>query len=308
MIEPIFTIKAEKETADFGIFIIEPLQQGFGQTLGNALRRTLLSSLSGAAVVQVKIAGAKHEFGKIPGLKEDVVELILNIKKIRVKYSGEKPKKITVDKTGPGEVKAGDIEAPPEVEIVNKDLVLGTLADKKSRLKMEMVVQAGLGYSLAEERATDEIGVIAVDALFSPVVRVNYHVGVTRVGRAINWDKLTVEIWTNKTISPKQALLEAGKILERFFQQVVAPQPQEEKIGEKKWKEEKIPQETLEMLVEELELPTRIANSLVKGGFTTVKDVVKGGKEKLIKVKNLGTKSIKIIETALKQKGIELPA
>lgn len=303
MIDPIFEVKAEKETADFGIFSIEPLQQGYGQTLGNSIRRTLLSSLPGAAVTQVKITGARHQFGTIPGLKEDVVELILNIKKIRIAYSGEKPQKLVVDKSGPGEITAGDIETPSGVEIINKDLVLGNLADKKTRLKIEMTVEVGYGYSLSEERPTDEVGVITIDAIFTPVTRVNYHVSATRVGRVINWDKLTMEIWTDGTLSPKKALIDSAKILNNFFQQVINPKKEVKEVAEK---EEKIPKEILEMSVEELELPTRIANSLIKGDLTTVAELVKAGRKKIVKVKNLGTKSVKIIEAAIKGKGVDL--
>jgi len=303
MIEPIFEVKKEKETADFGLFIIEPLQQGYGHTLGNALRRVLLSSLPGAAVVQVKIPGARHQFSTISGLKEDVVSLILNLKKIRLEYLGEKPQKIILDKTGPGVVKASDIEAPTGVKIINGDLILGTLADKKSRLKIEMVVERGYGYSPAEERPAEEIGVIPIDASFSPVIRVNYQVSATRVGRVINWDKISLEIWTDGTISPSRAFDESAKVLESFYQQIVSPKKEKKETA---IKEEKISKEVLEMSVEELELPTRIANSLAKGGLAQVGDILAAGRKKIVKVKNLGTKSIKIIEAALKQKGIEL--
>jgi len=303
MINPIFTIKSEKETANFGIFVIEPLQQGYGQTLGNSLRRVLLSSLLGAAVTQIKISGVKHQFTSVPGLKEDVVELILNIKKIRVKYSGDKPQKMVVEKTGPGTVLAGDIELPPGVEIINKDLVLGSLADKKSRLKVEMVVETGYGYSPSEERSSTEIGVIPVDAVFSPVLRVNHHISATRVGRVINWDKLVLEIWTDGTISPQKALIESANTLLDFFHQVINPKEEKAVVS----KEETLPKEILEMSVEELELPTRIANSLSKGGMPTMADLIKAGKKKISKVKNLGAKSVKIVEAAIKEKGIELP-
>ena len=262
----------------------------------------MLSSLPGVAVTQIKIAGVKHQFASVPGLKEDVVELILNVKKVRVNYSGSESQKMVVDKTGPGPILAADIETPPGVEIVNKDLVLGNLADKKSRLKMEMIIETGYGYSPSEERSSTEIGVISVDAVFSPVVRVNYHVSATRVGRVINWDKLSLEIWTDGTISPQKALLESAKTLLEFFQQVVSPK--EEKAVAPK--EETLPREILEMSVEELELPTRIANSLAKGGMPTVADLLKAGKKKIAKVKNLGAKSIKIVEAAVKEKGIEL--
>lgn len=304
MFEPIFEIKPEKMTSDFGVFTIEPLQQGYGQTLGNSLRRVLLSSLPGAAVTQVKILGAKHQFATISGLKEDVVELILNIKKIRVAYSGDKPQKMMIDKEGPGVVTAGDIAPPSGVEIINKDLILGNLADKKSRLKVEMMVEVGFGYSPSEERGSDEVGVIPTDALFSPVVRVNYHVGATRVGRVINWDKLTLEIWTDGSVAPKDALVKAAKILTGFFQQVISPKKEVKEIGDKK---EKYPKELIEMSVEELELPTRIANSLMKEGLNTVADLVKAGMKKIVKVKNVGAKSMKTIEAAVKSKGIEIP-
>lgn len=303
MIEPIFEIKTEKETPNYGVFIIEPLQQGLGNTLGNALRRTLLSSLPGAAVVQLKIQGVKHQFTTIEGLKEDVLELILNIKKIRVGYFGDKPQKIVLEKTGPGEIKAEDIQTPPNVEIVNKDLILGTLADKKSKVKIEMVVERGYGYSLAEERPSSEIGVIPIDAVFSPVVRVNYQVTATRVGRMINWDSLRIEIWTDGTISPKNALIQASQTLVSFFQQIVSPREIKKEIKEEK---EKIPKEVLNLTIEELELPTRIANALMRAGMSTVADILKSGRNKITQVKNLGTKSIKTIESALKQKGVEL--
>jgi len=304
MIEPNFEFKIEKETPDFGVFIIEPLQQGFGNTLGNALRRVLLSSLPGAAITQVRISGVRHQFSTITGLKEDVIELILNIKKIRIDYQGDKPQKIRLEKEGPGEIKAGDIETPPEVKIINKDLVLGILAEKKSKIKVEMVVERGLGYSPAEERPTDEIGVIPVDAIFSPVTRVNYQVSATRVGRMINWDSLRMEIWTDGTINPGVALIESAKVLISFFQQLVNPKKEKK---EQTVREEKIPKEVLNLSVEELELPTRIANALIKGGFSTVAEMIKSGKSKIVGIRNLGTKSIKIVEAALKQKGVELP-
>lgn len=304
MIEPIFEIKSERQTPNFGVFIIEPLQQGYGQTLGNALRRILLSSLPGVAVTQIKISGVRHQFATINGLREDVVELILNIKKIRIEYSADKPTKMVLDKTGPGQIKASDIEAPTGVRIVNKDLVLGTLADKKSRLKVEMVVERGYGFSLAEERPTDEIGVIPTDAVFSPVCRVNYQVSATRVGGMINWDRLTLEIWTDGTVSPQDALVQTTKTLIPFFQRIVSPKEGKKAVSQKK---KKIPEETLQMSVEELELPTRIANALTKGGLATVSDIIKARKKKIVKVKNLGIKSIKLIQAAFRQKGLVLP-
>jgi len=302
MITPTFQFKTEKETADFGVFVLEPLQQGYGQTLGNSLRRVLLSSLPGAAIVQAKISGVKHLFSTLKGLKEDIVELTLNLKKVRIRYSGNKPVKITLDKTGPGPVTAGDFETPAGVEIVNKDLVLGTLADKSSRLKGEFLVESGYGYVPFEERESGEIGVIPLDAIFTPVTRVNYHVSATRVGRVTNFDKLTMEIWTDGSISPKEALIQSAKTLTDFFDQIVNPRETE---GEISAKEEKVAEET-SLSIEELELPTRIVNALLKVGIRNVADLQKAGRKKISKVKNLGGKSLKVIEAALAEKGLEL--
>lgn len=301
MIKPTFQVKTVKEEADFGVFVLEPLPQGYGQTLGNALRRILLSSLRGAAIVQAKISGVKHLFSTIKGLKEDVVELTLNLKKIRLSYKGEKPVKITLDKTGPGPVKAGDLETPASVKVINKDLILGNLADKSSRLKGEFLVEAGYGYVPFEEKESQEIGIIPLDAIFSPVLRVNYNVSATRVGRMTNFDKLTLEIWTDGTITPNDAFLEASKTLSAFFDQVVHPKVM---VGKMEEKEEQNEQALL--TIEELDLPTRIVNTLLKAGFKTAGDLQKAGKERLTKIRNLGGKSLKIIEVSLAEKGIAL--
>ncbi len=303
MITPTFQIKTEKETADFGVFVMEPLQQGYGQTLGNALRRVLLSSLPGAAIVQVKISGIKHLFSTLKGLEEDIVELTLKLKQVRIKYTGDKPVKITIDKTGPGVITADDLEVPAGVEIINKDLVLGTLADKSSRLKGEFLVEAGYGYVPFEEREGGEIGIIPLDAIFTPVQRVNYHVSATRVGRMTNFDRLTMEIWTDGSISPKAALLESAKTLTSFFDQVVNPREVAEKGVST---EEEALAEEPSLTIEELELPTRIVNALLKVGIKNVSDLQGAGRKKVSKIKNLGGKSLKIIEAALAEKGIRL--
>lgn len=303
MIVPSFQVKKEKETKDFGQFVIEPLEQGYGHTLGNALRRVLLTSLLGAAITQVKIAGVKHKFSTLAGLKEDMIELILNIKQIRVKYEGEKAIKLTLEKSGPGEVKAGDIKTPAQAEIVNKDQTLADLANRKTTLKAEFLVETGFGYLPAEERKTEKIGVILVDAAFSPVKRVNYRVEATRVGRRTNLDRLVLEITTDGTIKPSQALKKAAKILVVFFDQIVEPK----KVKVKKEEPEAISSEIMRLTVEELELPTRIVNALRKGGYGTVSDLSAAQPIDLTKVKNLGEKSIKIVKAALFKKGIRLP-
>jgi len=302
MVEPLFQIKKEKETADFGKFAIEPLEQGYAHTLGNSLRRVLLTSLPGAAVTQVKISGVKHRFSTLEGLKEDIIELILNLKQLRIKYQGKKPAKLTLDVSGPREVKAVDIKTPAKVEIINKDQVLGSLANKKNRLKAEMVVESGFGYSPAEERKSEKLGVISIDASFSPIRRVNYKVEATRVGRRTDLDRLIFEITTDGTIKPSEALKNSANILVAYFNQVVSPK----KAPKVKKKEGVAPLVTLELTVEELDLPTRIANALRKGGYGTLGDLTAASREDLAKVKNLGEKSIKVVEAALAEKGVSL--
>lgn len=301
MIEPLFNIKTEQENTEVGKFVIEPLEQGFGQTLGNSLRRVLLTSLPGAAITQIKVSGAKHKFSTLEGMSEDIVDLILNLKQVRLKYEGEKPVKLELDKNGPGQVKAGDIKTTANVEIVNKDQVLASLADKKSRLKIEMVVERGFGYLPAETRKSDKLGVIFLDAAFGPVKRVNYQVEATRVGQRTDFDKLIMEIITDGTIKPKEALKASAKILIAFFNQIVQPK----KVDVKKEKEPQVDDEVMKLTLEELDLPTRIVNALRKTGYGTVSDLMVINLDDLAKVKNLGEKSIKIVQAALAKKGVD---
>lgn len=302
MAEPIFTIKAEKETKSYGRFIIEPLNEGYGHTLGNSFRRVLLTSIPGAAVTQIKVRGVRHRFSTLEGLKEDIIELILNIKKIRLVYNGDKPQKISLEKTGPGEVKAEDIQTPATVEVANPDLVLGNLASSKSKLKIDMVVERGVGYLPYEGREGKVVGEIPIDAIFTPVLNVDYKVEKTRVGRMTDLDRLILEITTDGTIAPFEALKDSAKMLIGYFQQVVEPKkPPKEK------KEKKVDNsELMSLTVEELNLPTRIANALRKGGYGTVESLAEANPSDLTNVKNLGEKSIKIVDVALKEKGVSL--
>ena len=301
MEEPLFQIKKEKEAKNKGVFVIEPLEQGYGHTLGNALRRVLLTSLPGAAVTFVKITGVRHQFTTLSGLKEDLVELILNIKKIRIEYQGKDPVKVKLEVTGPGEVKAKKIKAPAGVEITNPDLVLANLADKKSKLSVELTIESGFGYSPFEERKSDILGVIPVDASFSPIIRANYKVGATRVGRLTNYDRLILELETDGTIAPREAVKEAAKILVAYFKQVVEPKVPKKKIEE----QPSISHETLRLSVQELNLPTRIVNALEQAGYKTVADLIAIDKKEVAKVRNLGEKSLKIIKIALKEKEVD---
>jgi len=302
MIEPNFKIKKTKSTANFGQFILEPLPQGYGHTLGNSLRRTLLTSIPGTAITQVKISGVKHKFSTLPGMKEDVIELLLNLKEVRIKYEGEKPVKLYLEKSGPGEVKAGDIEVPAGVEIVNKDLVLANLSDKKSKLKIEMVAEKGYGYLPSEERKSEKLGLIILDAIFSPVRRVNYKVETARVGEKTDLDKLVLEIDVDGTITPEEALKYAAETLISFFNQVVNPK---DFSSEKEEKKEQSAPEVLKLTIEEIELPTRIVNALRKAGYQTVEKLVKAKMEDLMSIKNLGKKSLGIILETLNKKGIK---
>lgn len=302
MIEPSFKIKAEKKKKDYGKFTITPLAQGYGHTLGNALRRVLLTSIEGAAVTKVKIEGVKHQFSTIAGVSEDVVKITLNIKKIRLKIKGEGPVKLTLSATGPGEVKAGDIKAPAKVEIVNKDLVLATLNDKKTKLEMEMTADKGYGYVPFEERKTEEMGVIPLDSTFSPILRVNYKVEETRVGRTTNLDKLVLEVWTDGTREPLEAIKQAAKKLVAYFRQIYEPKEPEKEEEERSLLSERM----LKASVEELELPTRMTNALLRAKIKKLSQLLPMTRMELLKIRNLGTKSVSLIEKKLKEKGLEL--
>ncbi len=297
-------IKTEVEKPNYGMFVIEPLEQGYGHTLGNSLRRVLISSLSGAALTSVKIAGVSHQFSALEGLKEDVVELILNLKKVRLAMASGENTVIKLSKKGPGTVTAGDFEVPAGVEIVNPDLVIASLADKKASLEIEATVAKGYGYVQADEQKVDEVGRISIDSLFSPVVRVNYRVDATRVGRMTNLDKLVMEIWTDETVSPLAALKQAAKILVSYFVQVYEPKAKvmEENVAVTP----AVSDEVLKMRIEELDIPTRIVNALARGSIETIGQLLAAPRAELMKIKNLGAKSLSIVEEKLHEKGVVL--
>lgn len=302
MYEPTFEIKQEEKKDNYAKFSISPLENGYGSTMGNSLRRVLLTSLPGAAITTVKISGVKHQFSSLKGMKEDIVEFILNLKKVRFSYDGEKPAKATISFKGPGEVKAKDIKVSSEVKIANPELVLAHL-NKGSKIDATMTVEAGSGYRSADEVETKELGVIPVDASFSPITRVNYKIEETRVGRLTNYDKLILDIWTDGSIDPKEALVKSSEILVAYFNQVVNPKKVEKKEEEKK---EVGLGPVGKLSVEEIGLPTRVANALVKAGYETVDELATAKRAELVKVRNLGEKSVKIIEAALGEKGVSL--
>lgn len=300
MSKPIFEIIEEEKQNNYAKLVITPLEQGYGFTLGNSLRRVLLTSLFGAAITSVKLAGVKHQFSSLSGMKEDMIDFCLNLKKVRIAYTGDKPLNATLKVEGAGEVKASDIKLPSGATIVNPELVLAVL-NKGAKLDADLVIESGYGYVPADTKSQSEIGLIPLDALFSPIVRVNYKVEETRVGRLTNFDKLTMEIWTDGSISPKEALENAANILVAYFNQIVNPIKVEQKA-----------QDVLvndlglvgRLSVEEIGLPTRVANALAKAGFETVESLVKADKNELVKVRNLGEKSLKIIAAALGEKGV----
>jgi DNA-directed RNA polymerase subunit alpha len=297
-----FTVKEKKVEANYSQFKIGPLMAGFGQTLGVALRRVLLTVLPGAAIADVAFDGATHQFTTLPGVKEDLVEVVLNLKKVRFSFEGasiENPVKISLDKHGPGKVVAGDIIVPANLEIVNKDLVIANLADKKSKIKARMTVLSGVGYSPVEERPSNELGLIKIDALFSPIKKANIAVEDVRVGRESNYDQLLLEVWTDGTISARRALDQAAKILEAYFKQTYKPNNnnQEKKVVEEP--------EVMKESVAEMKLPTRTINALEKAGYKTVADLAKAGSKELMGVKNLGKKSVDLVGRILKKKGVD---
>jgi len=304
MSDPNFSIKTEVEEKNYGRYSLEPLTQGYGQTLGNSLRRVLLTSLSGNAITTVKIEGVKHQFATVAGLKEDVVELLLNVKKIRLKLEGADTATMTLVKHGPGVITAGDIEVSAGVTITNPEIILGTLADKKAVLDMQFTLQKGLGYMTADEQHNDEIGVIPLDALYSPIIRVNYRVESTRVGRMTNLDKLVLEIWTDGTTSPMEALKNAANILVSYFSQIV--EPKEVVKQEAVVVSPAVSDETVKMRIEELDIPTRIVNALANGGIETIGQLLATPRAELMKIKNLGAKSITIVEEKLQEKDVAL--
>jgi len=307
MIEPSFKVIEEKSAPDFGQFIIEPLEPGFGHTLGNALRRILLISIPGVSITSIKISGAKHKFSTIAGMKENVIDLLLNLKGLNLKLLNSKNSStIRLKASGQKEIKASDLELSEDVEVVNKDHYIASLTDKKAKIDMELTVERGTGYSLAEERRSTSIGLIPTDAIFTPVRRVNYEVTATRVGRQTNLDKLILQVWTNGVVSPRQALDEASRILSSYFLQVYEPKEGEATNAESA--KPAISDAISKMTIDELDLPTRIYNSLRNGGVETVGQLLETPRKDLISMRNMGGKSISIIEAKLKEKDIEIPA
>ena len=302
MNSPQFSVRLEQTRENYGKFVMEPLPEGFGHTLGNALRRILYSSIPGAAISSVSIGGVNHQFATLDGVKEDAVQIVLALKQIHISYSGDQPVKISLSAKGHGEVKASEFELPPDIKIANPELVIAHLSDKSSKLELEATVESGLGYSPAEEHKSSVLGVIPVDAAFTPILRVNYSVEATRVGRMTNFDKLILEITTDGTVTCQTALQSATTTLINYFSAILNPNPQPTDSAPSASRASS----GGSLSIEELDLPTRISNALQKAGIESVTDLLSHPAPELAKVKNLGTKSVKIIEVALKERGLEL--
>ncbi|MGH2748826.1 MAG: DNA-directed RNA polymerase subunit alpha [Actinomycetota bacterium] len=297
---------SEKEISDArSKFTIEPLEPGFGYTLGNSLRRTLLSSIPGAAVTQIKIDGVLHEFSTIEGVKEDVTDIVLNLKQLVVSSENEEPTRVHLRVSGPAEVTAGDIEVPAGVEILNPEQAIATL-NKDATLSMEMTIEQGRGYVVATTASNEAIGTIPMDALFSPVKRVTYEVEPTRVEQMTNYDRLILDVETNGSMSPSDALSAAGSTLVELFQLVatvgtgtgglvLGPEPGEEEVSG-----------VMAQPIEDLDLTVRSYNCLKREGITSVGELVERSEEDLLEIRNFGQKSIDEVKAKLEELGLGL--
>jgi len=303
-------VEVDKDTQSptFGRFTTEAFERGFGTTIGNALRRILLSSLTGAAVTTVKIEGVVHEFSTISGVTEDVTAIILNIKSLRLALHTDKPKTIRLKKKGPGEAKGSDVLHDAEVSILTPDLHIATL-DKDATLDIEMTVKHGRGYVPAERNKEEglPIGVIAIDSVFSPIKRVNFHVENARVGRMTDYDKLAMEIWTDGTISPRDALSTAAGILREHLDIFINPEERNEGKGEVGYEESnREVNKNLSRSVNELELSVRAANCLKNANIKTIADLVQKSEGEMLRTKNFGKKSLNEIKEILTEMGLSL--
>lgn len=300
---------AKKVSDTYGKFTAEPLERGFGTTLGNALRRVLLSSLEGAAVTAVKIAGVQHEFSSIPGVMEDTTDLILNLKEVRLKLHTDKPKTLVLRAKGPGAVTAKDIEADAEVEILNPELHLATI-DKNGKLEFEMRARRGRGYvpSDKNKESGQPIGLIPIDAIFSPIRKVNFKVENARVGQETDFDKLVLEVWTDGSLRPDDAVAHAAKLLKDHLSIFIhLPEEEEESLfAEEEMKKSPDFNENLLRSVNELELSVRAANCLKNAGIETIAEMVQKTESEMLKTKNFGRKSLNEIKEILTAMGLSL--
>lgn len=301
-------VEREAEARNYGKFVISPLERGYGVTLGNALRRVLLSSLEGAAVTSIRITDVLHEFSDIPGVREDVIQVMLQIKQLRLMLHDADSAHLHLDVRGEGVVTAADIQAPAEVEIVNPDLYLFTVDDSRTRLEIDLTVERGRGYSPSGERSGRlPIGELPVDAIYTPVKRVNYVVGAARVGQSTNYDRLVLEIWTDGTVTPEKALGASSKIMIDHLRFISGVSEEMLVIGtEKETTGSRLTSEAAETPIENLDLSVRVFNSLKRTGITTVGDVLdllEKGDEAVMSIRNFGEKSLDELRQKMREKG-----
>jgi DNA-directed RNA polymerase subunit alpha len=299
-------IECEATSKNYGRYVISPLESGYGVTLGNSLRRVLLSSLPGAAITSVRVSDVHHEFSEIPHVKEDMTQLMLQLKQVRLKLEGEEPVRLRLEVRGEGIVTAADIQCPPEVEIVNPDLYLFTVDSEKARLEMEFTVERGRGYQPADVHGRLPIGELPVDAIFSPVRRCNYTVERARVGQMTNYDKVLIDIWMDGTFPPQQALSQSARILMQHFS-LVAGVSEDVLLKEQEPEEPHgIPTEVYDAPIEQLDLSVRVFNSLKRAGVTNVGEVLEmlnRGEEAMLTIRNFGQKSLLELREKLSDRG-----
>ena len=291
----------------YGKFVIEPLERGYGITIGNALRRILLSSLPGVAVNSIRIDGVLHEFSTVPGVKEDVTEIILTLKELSANIDGEGSRTLKIQAQGPCTVTGADIICPPDVEILNKDLVIATL-DDNAKFNMDINIDKGRGYVPAEENKTENmpIGVLPVDSIYTPVQKVSYHVENTRVGQKSDYDKLTLEVWTNGSINPQEGISLAAKVLVEHLNLFIDLTEHVSNVEIMVEKEEDQKEKVLEMTIEELDLSVRSYNCLKRAGINTVEELANISEDDMMKVRNLGKKSLEEVIQKLEELGLGL--
>ena len=307
MIEPTFYTKVEEQSENYARFIFTPLNPSFGQSMGNALRRTLLSSLKGAAVGQVRVDGVPHLFSTIKGVKESVLDIVLNLKKLRFETSREGTHRIKISAKGQKKIYGRDIEG--DATVVNKDVYICELTDDKAKLELEAVVETGFGYISAEEKQNVETGFIAIDSSFSPVKQVNFRVEEERVGRKSNFDRLILEVTTDGSITPKDAVTEAVQILSKSFAHIFSGKDVQAETTVKtteQAKQDETKSKLEDIIIDELNLPSRVINALLRENIETVADHLKRGRDELAGLKGVGRKSIDLIDEEFKKMGIEL--
>ena len=298
---------AKSDDNTYGKYVVEPLEKGYGTTLGNSLRRILLSSLPGTAVTSIKIDGVLHEFSTVPGVVEDVADIILNIKSLALKSDADEPQIIVIDANGPGEVTAADIITTEAIEVLNGDLHIATL-DDDSRLYIEMVVERGRGYvsSVKNKKEDQPIGTIPIDSIYTPIHKVNFYLEDTRVGQRTDYDKLTIELWSNGSIKPDDAVSLAARILSDHLKLFVGLTDGMDHVPIMVEKEEEEKNKILDMTIEELDLSVRSYNCLKRAGINTVSELTQKTEDDMMKVRNLGKKSLEEVQQKMEALGLSL--